>query len=306
MANRIRRRAQILAVVNRKGGVGKTTTAINLAHGLSRRLLRRVPVGDLEQVSNSARLYMFNERYYYVEGHVLLVDFDSQGQCADALGVEPGEADIGEVLLNRQHLSKAVISGDRATDGFPRPNLWILPASERLERGKEALQGQSMAYYLDGYENKEEWLLAFLERQLGMLRRHFTFMIFDCAPGLDSFSLALQRFAGEAVIPVKPDYLSMAGTSQNMRKVNDLRLRGINIDIHTILPTFYVAQQRLDREMIAELRNIHGDLVSEPIPRSQLVAEAAGRQRSIFEIDPRNENPATAAYQKLVDKVYHD
>ncbi len=306
MANRIRRRAQVLAVVNRKGGVGKTTTAINLAHGLSRRLLRRVPVEDLEKVSNSARLYTFKERYYYIEGHVLLVDFDSQGQCAEALGVEPGEADVGEVLLNRQHLSKAVVSGDRATDGLPRPNLWILPASDRLERGKEALQGQSMAYYLDGSENKEEWLLAFLDRQLGMLRRHFTFMIFDCAPGFDSFTLALQRFAGEAVIPVKPDYLSMAGTNQNMRQVDDLRLRGINIDIHTIVPTFFVAQQRLDRDMIAELRKIHGERVSEPIPRSQLVAEAPGKKCSIFEIDPRIENPATVAYQKLVDKVYYD
>lgn len=306
MANRGSRQARVLAVANRKGGVGKTTTAINLAHGLSRRLLRWVPVSDLDQVSNSDRLYTFNERYYYIEGHVLLVDFDSQGQCAEALGIEPGEADVGEVLLDRQPLSKAVISGDRAVDGLPRPNLWLLPSSDRLERGKEALQGQSMAYYLDGYENKEEWLLAFLDRQLGMLRRRFTFVIFDCAPGLDSFSLAIQRFAGKAIIPVKLDYLSMAGTRQNMRHVDDLRLKGIDIAIHTIVPTFYVAQQRLDQDMIAELQKIHGDRVSEPIPRSQLVAEAPARQLTIFEIDPKNENPATAAYQKLVNKVFHD
>ena len=306
MANRRNRQARVLAVFNRKGGVGKTTTAINLAHGLSRRLLRWVPANVLDQVSNSARLYKFNERYYYVEGHVLLVDFDSQGQCAEALGIEPGEADIGDVLLNRQHLSKAVVSGDRAADELPRPNLWLLPSSDRLERGKEALRGQSMAYYLDGYENKDEWLLASLDRQLGMLRRHFTFVIFDCAPGLDSFSLAIQRFAGNAIIPVKPDYLSMAGTQQNMRQIGDLRLRGIDITIDTIVPTFYVAQQRLDRDMIAELRKIHGDRVSEPIPRSQLVAEAPGRQLTIFEIDPKNENSATVAYQKLVDKVFYD
>ena len=48
---------KVLAVVNRKGGVAKTTTAINLAHGLSRKLMRRVAPKDLNHISDPGNLY---------------------------------------------------------------------------------------------------------------------------------------------------------------------------------------------------------------------------------------------------------
>ncbi|HEU0293645.1 MAG TPA: AAA family ATPase, partial [Anaerolineales bacterium] len=59
-----------IAIANQKGGVGKTTTAISLAHGLARRGRR-----------------------------VLLVDFDPQGQCATSLAIN-SEAGVFNVLVN--------------------------------------------------------------------------------------------------------------------------------------------------------------------------------------------------------------
>jgi chromosome partitioning protein len=301
MTNGNGRGKKVLAVVNRKGGVAKTTTAINLAHGLSRKLMRRVDKEDLGQIKDVANLTKYQDRHYYLIGHVLLIDFDPQGHCARGLGVEPGKSDIGDVLLEQQHITEAVISADRSEQGCPRPNLWLLPSSDNLESAKEALRSQS--YPLQ--TRKNYGLLRILEDRLGLAIERFTYIIMDCPPALDAFTQAVYQFADAAIVPVKPDYFSMAGTGQHISNIFEAQLRGIDIKIHTIVPTFNVKRQRLDQQMVEELRRMHGNMVSEPIPRSQAIAEAPAMQQTIFEFDPRFLNPATVAYQELVDRVYY-
>jgi len=304
MAQEVGRHVKVLAIVNRKGGVAKTTTAINLAHGLSRKLMLKVNPEDLDKVQDISRLYQFRDRHYYIDGHVLLIDFDPQGHCARGLGVEAGDSDIGNALLGQQHVSQAVISADRVADGYPRPNLWLLPSSDHLENAKEALREQSLVFKIGG-RGRSDALLNVLEQRLGLAIESFSYIILDCPPAMDKFAQAVYRFADAAIVPVKPDYFSMAGAGQNIADIRDAQLRGIDIKIHTILPTFNVKRQRLDQEMIASLREKHGDKVSAPIPRSQAVAEAPAYQLTIFEFDPQFRNPATIAYQKLVDRVYY-
>ena len=74
----------------------------------------------------------------------------------------------------------------------------------------------------------------------------------------------------------------------------------------TAIPhTFSIARLYLSIHFTSDPNGLYGDLVSQPIPRSQMVAEATAYRASVFEFDPRGRNPATVAYQKLVDRVYH-
>ena len=93
---------KIITVANQKGGVGKTTTAVTLAHGLAM-------------------------KHY----NVLLVDLDPQGQCASLLGMEPEPA-VFNLLVNRSPFRDVV-----RTTG--RPDLWLMPGNKRTATAQTIL-----------------------------------------------------------------------------------------------------------------------------------------------------------------------
>lgn len=299
-----RKQDRIFAVINRKGGVAKTTTAVHLAHGLSRRLLERVTVKGMS-AEEKGRYLQIGNRYFEIKGHVLLIDLDPQGSCAQALGVDPGAADIGEFLVGRQGVREALISADRPQDGLPRPNLWLMPSSDNLAAAKIELVNRSFSQAMMG--GNPNGLTTLLDEKLGPIAGRFRYIIIDCPPTLDALSRAVYQFADAAIVPVKPDYLSTSGAGRHVSDVRQAQMAGIDIKIHTIVPTFYVQQQRLDRDMVALLEEWYGKpVISEPIPRSQKVAEApATSGQTLFEFDLKRESPATVAYHRLVERIYH-
>jgi chromosome partitioning protein len=84
---------QIITIANQKGGVAKTTTAVNLAHGLARK-----------------------------GAEVLIIDLDPQAQCSTLLGIgqEPGILNL--LVARRPHKELVRFTG--------RERLWLIPGSK--------------------------------------------------------------------------------------------------------------------------------------------------------------------------------
>lgn len=272
--------AKIFTIENRKGGVGKTTTAVTLGVGLAKKL---------QEQGN---------------GRVLIIDLDPQGNVCTSLGVKSDGKCISHVLTGEGTLRDNVIPAD--TD--KRPNLFIIPATDKLRTAKETLISQvAMSEVMkqlrgrDG-ETTATPIIEILTTKMEPATSIFEFIIIDCPPTLDTLQEAVHHFADAAIVPVKVDFLGTQGTAQHTQNILADQAAGIDIKIAAVVPTF-VRRYKLAKQMLNDLQQFYGNLVMEPIPLTVKVEEApASGGQTILEYAP--DNPAAHAYQTLVDHIF--
>ncbi|MFQ5398268.1 MAG: ParA family protein [Anaerolineae bacterium] len=278
--------ALVLASVNRKGGVGKTTTAVNLAHGLA---LRLAAEGG---------------------GNVILVEVDPQGDVSRALGLDPGDKCISKVLTGHATLRESIIKTDRKEQGGPhRPNLYVLPASDRLKRAKSNLMAQAVLASADFRLDDGRPVVPIddlLVYHLSPLKKAFQFIIIDCPPSLDMLETAVYKFADQAIVPVKVDFHGAAATVNHTASILSEQAQGIDIKIGAIVPTFVRPRQKLARQMLTSLVSRYGkNVVSLPVLGTVIVEQSPARGGlTLFESAP--DSAPAKAYEALVNKIYKE
>jgi len=240
---------RVLTVANQKGGVGKTTTTVNLAAALAK--------GGL---------------------NVLVIDNDPQGNASTALGIEhrSGTPSVYEVLVEGAPLSGAM----RACPDVP--NLWCVPATIDLSGAEIELV--SMDSRETRLRTALETLLA--ERDAaGAARLDYIFI--DCPPSLGLLTVNAFVVAREVLIPIQCEYYALEGLSQLLNTVDLMRAR-LNpaLRVSTILLTMYDARTNLAQQVAAEVREHFPEVtLKTTVPRSVRISEAPGYGQTVMTYD---------------------
>lgn len=256
---------KIIAIVNQKGGVGKTTTSINLA----------------------ASLGVLNKK-------VLLVDLDPQGNATTGVGINKGDitSSVYEVLTMKNTIKNSIIK-------TKSKNLYLLPAYLNLAGvDMELIELEKKAKELDTKFNR----VTRLKDEINKIKNEYDYILIDCPPSLGILTTNALAAANSVLIPVQCEYFALEGIMQLIntimlaqRKVNP------NLDIEGVLLTMF-ANTNLGVEVIESIKGFFKERVYDTIiPRLVRLAEAPSHGKPILEYEPRNKG--TIAYLNLAKEV---
>ncbi len=239
-----------IVVANQKGGVGKTTSTVNLAASLALQGL-----------------------------HVLVVDLDPQGNASTALRVDHhGDVpNVDDVMVDGAPLESVVV---RAPD---LDGLWCAPASIELA-GAEI----SLVPMVARETRLSKALQAYLPAHESTWGRRLDVVLIDCPPSLGLLTVNAFVAGSEVLIPVQCEYYALEGLGQLLANLELIRAH-LNPDLHVshLLLTMADARTRLSSEVIAQVREHFGDRVlPTAIPRSVRVSEAPSYQQTVLTYDP--------------------
>jgi chromosome partitioning protein len=239
--------AVFLAVANRKGGVGKSTVAVMLAHALSVHGGKRVLVIDLDSQCNASLILMGGHGWNEArKAGKTIADY-----FYDLFDGIPANA--------RDYVAKNV--GDvAAANGKPAP-IALVPGSLLLED----IQGELYLKQANQSNNPEVVANRVRGRMESLIRRFegdYDVVILDCAPGLSFAALAALKTADKVIVPFRPDYVSQLAVDRVAMLIEDKR----NLDDLSSIPADerryaclanYVRNDDKDYMMIEEISLVH-------------------------------------------------
>ncbi len=248
-------RSETAAFLNQKGGVGKTTSVVNVGAGLA----------------------ILGKR-------VLIVDLDPQSHLTSFLGIEPGEITktIHQVMRGEIHPQEAIITKELSArlsinGRDSRLFLSLLPSN---------FQFASADMVLSHSADKE----LLLKNAVAKISEDYDYILFDCPPSMGLTTINALAASQKVFIPVQTEYLALKSLEHLLQNI-DTVITELHLDltIGGLIATRFDGRKVLSRMVVQTLRERFGALFLDRMIRENIVlAESPRFGKDIFSYRPRS------------------
>ena len=271
------RNYKVISITNQKGGVGKTTSVLNLAVAL-----------------------------HAIGKKVLMVDNDHQGNLTAAVGLTPAEQKyaLTNLLLAAIDYPEDIAIHMQRTLLQIKDGLDLIPANRRLTDAAARLQVMQLSQY-NAVGNSARYCEKIMSELLLSVTSEYDYIIIDC--GLQHELLTINALAASdyCIIPVQAHFLASEGIPNVLDMVCSVQSRfNPNLQIAGILLTMYQSRPQLCQSVRESVGEVYGGafhVFERPIEYSIKVAECPAAGRSIFAHAPKN--AAAESYRSLAEEV---
>ena len=246
---------RVIALANQKGGVGKTTTAINLGTALA-------AIGE----------------------EVLIVDLDPQGNASTGLGIDRRSRTLSTYDLM---LGEASLEDVAMTTAVPRVS--VAPSTlDLLGVELEIAASSDRAFRL------RKALAPFSERDSSR-SRNYTYVLVDCPPSLNLLTINGMAASHSVLVPLQCEFFALEGLSQLLQTVEQVKQSlNPELSIHGIVLTMFDTRNSLSSQVAADVRENMGAAVYETvIPRNVRVSEAPSHGKPVLLYDFKSSGSQT-------------
>ena len=284
---------KIISVFNQKGGVGKTTTVVNLAVALA-----------------------------YLDKKVLVIDMDPQANATTGLGIDKNKVETSIYDLfyftSPKDDKAEVTEGDIAEDNTEEEKTVEENPGESLENidkyiiktksgvdlipSENSLSGLEVELVeLDPVERTQK-----LKTILAAIKTEYDFILIDLPPSLGLLSINALVGSNSIIIPIQTEYYALEGVSELMNTF-ELVKESLNKDLYVegVLLSMFDKRTKLAYEVVEEVKKYFKNRVfMTMIPRNVKLAEAPSHGKSAVEYDPKSQG--AMAYISLAQEISED